>query len=314
MEAAQIAAGRAARVTAAHKFTFFVHQIAFIGVMASPMTSPRFLLLGAFLLSCAQPVPPAPPEIVPDEAEPSEPAEPSDLGQSCFASCNLATCSMEVDNCESGICVWDSAVGGGYCSRTCDSSCAPGFRCDVVADDVLEEIEPLLPVCIPNVAVCGNGIREVTEACDDGNTAAQDTCATHCGEITVPPSGGTVVSTFHGTNVQTASGLEPVVKAIRQFDRLFIAANQVNHAFDVPADAGPAPYNIYFEAGIEMHLHSCWYAGATNATILELDHDQHVAKGSATMTLYCNGFDCGSLCSTTIPYHVEFDVHWVDRP
>jgi cysteine-rich repeat protein len=35
-------------------------------------------------------------------------------------------------------------------------------------------------VCQPNPSICGNGAVEITETCDDGNTAACDGCSDHC--------------------------------------------------------------------------------------------------------------------------------------
>ena len=34
--------------------------------------------------------------------------------------------------------------------------------------------------CAPNPSVCGNGVIEVTEQCDDGNTVSCDGCSDHC--------------------------------------------------------------------------------------------------------------------------------------
>ena len=34
--------------------------------------------------------------------------------------------------------------------------------------------------CAPNPSVCGNGVVEVTEQCDDGNTVSCDGCSDHC--------------------------------------------------------------------------------------------------------------------------------------
>src|SRR5205085_12660879 len=34
--------------------------------------------------------------------------------------------------------------------------------------------------CVPNTAVCGNGVVEIGEQCDDGNTADCDGCSAGC--------------------------------------------------------------------------------------------------------------------------------------
>lgn len=61
-------------------------------------------------------------------------------------------------------------------SDGCDSSChvEPGWSCDITGNSATP---PTASVC---TKTCGNGIREGSEECDDGNTLGSDGCSSTC--------------------------------------------------------------------------------------------------------------------------------------
>src|SRR5438477_629278 len=56
-------------------------------------------------------------------------------------------------------------------SETCSGGvvCSPGFTCSRDGQS-----------CVPASDQCGNGVKDPTEACDDGNTQDNDGCSTDC--------------------------------------------------------------------------------------------------------------------------------------
>ena len=74
--------------------------------------------------------------------------------------------------CADGVCVTASSISSaGICSRECVSAdCPSGYRCDTVIGHPTQ-------VCV-NAAVCGNGIVEMGETCDD--PVPTDHCADAC--------------------------------------------------------------------------------------------------------------------------------------
>ena len=71
----------------------------------------------------------------------------------------------------------------------------------------------VLDVCFSEEPICGNGILQLNEICDDGNTDDDDWCSSDCRVETQPPSRGVVSYTFGGESV-LHSGESPAVKAM----------------------------------------------------------------------------------------------------
>ncbi|MCU0691586.1 MAG: DUF4215 domain-containing protein [Polyangiaceae bacterium] len=91
----------------------------------------------------------------------------TDAGDGCSAKCLL-----EIGQA----CVSGGVCASSYCDPThsrcaCDGNedCAGGEACNTRPDP---------NVCVP--AGCGNGVKEATEGCDDGNVAAGDGCSATC--------------------------------------------------------------------------------------------------------------------------------------
>ncbi|MCB9651618.1 MAG: hypothetical protein H6730_34240 [Deltaproteobacteria bacterium] len=247
----------------------------------------------------------------PVDAGPTDPAEePSDLGSFCPGGCNLATCVLEDEDCEGGVCIWHGALGASYCSRPCVTTCRPGYSC-VVTDDGEG------PVCLSDTPVCGNGNIEYSEACDDGNTEAGDFCAADCSMQTVPPSGGTMSQSFHGNPPQTVTGTDPVVFARRIAGRLYFGASisEMTYGMPLPDDAGPAPYTALVEAGLieAVNGNLCTYQGSTLAQITRLDFGAKEIEGAASLRMVCMGGNCEFGCNPEFEHAMQFDLRWVDE-
>ncbi|MFH2011067.1 MAG: DUF4215 domain-containing protein [bacterium] len=105
----------------------------------------------------------------------------------CLASCGNGVVEPG-EECDDG----NSASGDG-CSPICVLEPNPQPEvCDNALDDDLDGLLDCAdpdcandPACNPS-AVCGNGIVEAGEACDDGNTVAGDGCAPNCTIENIP--------------------------------------------------------------------------------------------------------------------------------
>jgi len=71
---------------------------------------------------------------------------------------------------------FDAGAGTG-CSEDCDNGIDDDGNGDVDCNDSLCSLDP---VCEPTQQICGNGILESPEQCDDGNTASGDGCSAVC--------------------------------------------------------------------------------------------------------------------------------------
>lgn len=71
------------------------------------------------------------------------------------------------DTCAAGVCTSDPACGNGSVDGACGEECDPpdGLTCDATCQ---------------SLAVCGNGVIEPGEGCDDGNLVAGDCCDAIC--------------------------------------------------------------------------------------------------------------------------------------
>ncbi len=109
-------------------------------------------------------------------------------GDDCLNSCLLNTCgdgfvdleapateacddgnTIDGDGCSADCSSVDGLANGSNCSANGNASCASGV-CD--ATEAPDTCEP--------AGVCGNGIVDGTDACDDGNTVAGDGCDAVC--------------------------------------------------------------------------------------------------------------------------------------
>jgi cysteine-rich repeat protein len=238
------------------------------------------------------------------DARIEEPADPDDQGGGCAAGCNLNTCVLDSDQCD-GVCIWDGNLGAAYCSRRCVATCPGGYTCVQTEDESG-------PACLSNTPECGNATVEFGEACDDGNTEDGDLCAGNCKQVTTPPSGGRVVETIGDRDSVESMGEDPVVFARRIGDRLFLgtSGSSIDYAFNLPDDAGPAPFNALLEAGLVEG--SCQLGGSTFVSITRFDPVAKEVAGSASANMSCL-FGCEFGCVSELAYSIGFDVNWVDE-
>ena len=105
---------------------------------------------------------------------------------------------------------------------------------------------------VPNMAwaICGDGVREVTEQCDDGNMTSMDGCSDTC---TVETGYSCIesASLFALTGTVQAAGT-PAGMWQRPSD--YMAVQTQNNAAsvyntNVPADAGEVIFNMRVDAG-----------------------------------------------------------------
>ncbi len=234
----------------------------------------------------------------------NEPADPADLGAGCAGGCNLATCVLESDQCDGGVCIWDGPLGASYCSRPCEATCRPGYRCVETADE-------WGTACLSETPECGNETLEYGEVCDDGNTEGDDFCSPTCDAVTQPPSGGTITISIGGGEPSTSTGNAPTVAAEKQGNLIFLSTSgsQLSFGLSLPDDAGPAPFTSLLEVGLNGN--GCSLGGSTFANITRLDREANEIAGSAALTIFCQfGCDFGS-CASELDVTVDFDVRWV---
>lgn len=114
-----------------------------------------------------------------------------DPGSSSSSSQGFESCDINAD-CASNLCL------GGYCSCTgseqCGgNACIGGFCASIPASSDLISLmacgaDTQCPAgmlcqegfCAPNFALCGNGIQDPGELCDDGNGIGNDSCSNAC--------------------------------------------------------------------------------------------------------------------------------------
>ncbi|MBI5489361.1 MAG: hypothetical protein HY905_18660 [Deltaproteobacteria bacterium] len=95
--------------------------------------------------------------------------------------CTVTPCTSESD-CDDGLlCDGAETCTGGLCLP------GPVPACDDGDPATFDFCDPSLDECAsvaPAVSLCGNGLLESGEACDDGNTAGGDACPADCGACT----------------------------------------------------------------------------------------------------------------------------------
>jgi cysteine-rich repeat protein len=89
-----------------------------------------------------------------------------------------------------GVCVADGRrtvlLGGSeridtYCSASCESAtCPEAWEC---VDNVVQSDTAPRKVCVKQAAVCGDGVKQLDEACEDGNTSGKDGCSADCKKV-----------------------------------------------------------------------------------------------------------------------------------
>lgn len=134
-----------------------------------------FLLLAG----CGGPSAVAPGEDPIDAAAPAI----TGVGEACATGCIGADLCANADaTCEQGFCLFDGREGtsDSYCTVDCSMvACPAGYHCEDVAFQIQR-------ACVADVAVCGNGVVERGETCDDGNTASEDGCRADCRAVDTP--------------------------------------------------------------------------------------------------------------------------------
>jgi cysteine-rich repeat protein len=243
-----------------------------------------------------------------------EPVPVEDLGEFCPMGCNLETCvDDESADCDSSLCLYDGRFGlDTYCTQPCEGSCPAGYSCLAAADGFGD-------VCMANRAVCGNGVQERGEACDDGNTEDRDFCSGDCKMVTVPPSGGSFSFGDQGFPLIELEGDEPRVFAYRKVlgdgkVNLSVGTNQGDYfALDLADVEGAAPPTTVY-TDITALFGVCNFRGSGRVTQLSrYDKEKRQAAGTFTSEITCtaNCFDCGG-DGKRRTFEGAFDVTWRD--
>lgn len=276
----------------------------------------RALFLGLSLAACTGGSSPDDTSDTSDTGEDTdaEVTRASDLGAFCPMGCNLETCvNEESEDCETSLCLYDGRFRvDSYCTQPCDAVCPEGYTCMTPADGTGD-------VCFADPAVCGDGVVQRGEACDDGNTADGDFCAGNCLEVTVPPSGGTMTFGQPDQTPVTFEGTEPTVFAYR-------SEREGKRYLQVGWSSGPDTFTVELAdvdrvsvpgaafANVSALFGVCNFAGAGQvATLDAYDTAAATAKGTYEVEMACfaNCFDCGGNGARRT-YLGTFDVRWRD--
>ena len=97
---------------------------------------------------------------------------------SCTDSSHLTEELCEADT----LCFWNADITACYSNPTCFSLTRDGeSTCESTSDDLSCFWVPETSVCFAlTIPLCGNGITDVGETCDDGNTTSDDGCNNLC--------------------------------------------------------------------------------------------------------------------------------------
>ena len=105
-------------------------------------------------------------------------------GGSCGtgATCEADYCVFgNVSACAFDVCVYRRNVDGEatYCSEPCSvGSCPTGYECQDAGSNIYDTSEQWF--CVVREPVCGDGVIEGDEVCDDGNLVSGDGCSADC--------------------------------------------------------------------------------------------------------------------------------------
>lgn len=132
------------------------------------------------------------------------------IGDDCGAGCAGAErCTVTSDECSTGYCLferdWESQPDA-YCTADCsEASCPPGYSCEPV------EHGPLLMACRADAPVCGDGIVQRGEVCDDGGESSPDQCNCNddCSAVECPPRQAALSITIVGVS-DDRYGIDPM--------------------------------------------------------------------------------------------------------
>lgn len=151
------------------------------------------LLVGACSTTIVEASPTPTPSPSTTSGEGLPPGDPAAFGTSCTLGGSAPKTTTAADeSCALGLCVFDgrrdlvTATGTGYhetyCSADCTKvSCPEGWEC-VDAGSAGGDRR----VCAKALAVCGDGIKQPDEACDDGNRYQFDGCRADCRKVGGP--------------------------------------------------------------------------------------------------------------------------------
>lgn len=142
-----------------------------------------FALLSAICLGCSSSASPAAGNAAPEGS--SGAAGLAAIGHACAGACGGAReldCALpSADSCGGGWCLVDIKTTGSlrqYCTVDCaTTACPAGFHCgemDVIGVDGIQR------GCVADPAKCGDGVRQLGEVCEPGESSDQGTCKADC--------------------------------------------------------------------------------------------------------------------------------------